>query len=99
MIVLALNFDQRLVARIAQHLACIEFEKIDRFSGVAVGFRPGLRHFVNHPGREFMFALAHQRGGAKQQFGALSAAGTLRHVLKVSAAASTALLASSLVAL
>src|SRR5205814_6982509 len=48
------------------------FNEVDRFRGVAVGFRPRLRDFIDHPGREFMLALTHQGGRAKQQRNALS---------------------------
>ena len=54
-----------------QHVSRIEFEEIDRLGGVAVGFGPGLRDFVNHPGRQLVFARAHQFRDAKEQLRAL----------------------------
>jgi hypothetical protein len=69
--------DQRLVARITQYFPAIEFEKIDCFGGVAVGFGPGLRHFMNHPRGEFMFALAKNRSDAKHQVGTFGGRGFL----------------------
>ena len=50
-----------------QHVSRIELEEVDRLGGVAIGFGPGFRDFINHPGRQFVFARAHQFGNAKEQ--------------------------------
>ena len=50
MILLARQLNQRLLAGVAQHLTRVELAKVDCLRSIAVGFRPGLRHFINHPG-------------------------------------------------
>jgi hypothetical protein len=67
MVLLAGNLSQRLVGRITQHLATVELAEVDRFGSVAVGFGPGLCDFVNHPRRQLVFTLAHDRRHTEQQ--------------------------------
>src|SRR5207237_10889451 len=56
---------------VAQALMRVELAEVDCLSRVAVGFWPGLRNFINHPGREFMLSLSHQLSHAKQPLRAL----------------------------
>ena len=55
----------------ANYKGTVKFEEVDCFGGVAIGFGPRLCDFVNHPCRELVFALPHQRGDAKQQVNTL----------------------------
>ena len=71
MIVFAGQLYQRLPACVSQHLMGIKLAEVDRFGSVPVRLRPGLRHCVNHPGRQFMFALPHQVSRTKEQLRAL----------------------------
>ena len=66
MIFFAGYFSKRLGRRVAQYLMRVELAEIDRLSRIAIGFRPGLRHFINHPGRQFMFPFSHQLSHSKQ---------------------------------
>ena len=49
MIFFAGYFSKRLRRRVAQHLMRIELAEVDCLSRIAIGFRPGLRNFINHP--------------------------------------------------
>src|SRR2546425_12323011 len=71
MIFFAGYFSNRLGRRVAQHLMRVELAEVDCLSRIAIGFWPGLRNFINHPGGEFMLSLSHQLRHSKQQLRAL----------------------------
>ncbi|GBE29853.1 hypothetical protein BMS3Bbin04_00876 [bacterium BMS3Bbin04] len=48
------------------HLTCVELEEINRFSGVAIGFRPVLRFLIDHGCAELMLASTQHRGSTKE---------------------------------
>src|SRR5690606_35338201 len=50
----------------AQHFAAVVLGEIDQFRDVAIGFRPVLADFVDHPRRELELAFADLRGHAEQ---------------------------------
>ena len=54
----------------AHHLAAIEFEEVDGFGGVAVGFHPVLADFHHHRGTELVLASAQNGGGPDEDAGA-----------------------------
>ena len=55
-----------MLAGIAQVLAAVKLQKVDRLRGVCIGLGPGLPHLVRHPGRQLVAALAHHLSGAKE---------------------------------
>jgi hypothetical protein len=55
-----LNRIGRLI--VAQHLAGVVLNEVDRLGGVAIGFRPALADLEDHPGREVIAPLTHPLG-------------------------------------
>ena len=55
----------------AQHFAAIEFEEVDRFGDVRVGFDPGFSDFVADEGVQLILAFANDLRGTEDAPGAL----------------------------
>ena len=61
----------RLLRRVAQHLAPVELHEVDGLGGVGIGLGPALADFVDHPGVVFESMLPQNIGRTEQEMGAL----------------------------